>query len=124
MTYQQPSPTHDADADEASSLLLTVAGGGGVPATKKKHGVPTMRAMIVMICFLLGTLAVLYYGGRATSSGGISAALLRVGTCPGVDMPYDPTDHLITQCYELTCPPKKPTKCRHFLYAKCYCQKL
>jgi len=63
MTYfQQPSPTHDddndADAHEASSLLLPVAGGGGeAPATKKKHGLP-MRA-VVATCVLLGTLAVL-----------------------------------------------------------------
>ena len=83
MTYQQPSPTHDDDdADEASSLLLTVAGGGGVPATKKTHGVP-MRAMIATTCVLLGTLAVLYSGGRGSNrhnnthlTEGISTALL------------------------------------------------
>ena len=90
MTYQKPSPHYDtADADEASSLVLTVVdaspsfslGPDGV-ATKKKNGVPTMRAMITM-CFVLGTLVVLY-GGRsgrnsntARSTGGLSAALLR-----------------------------------------------
>ena len=83
MTYQQPTPKHDDDnADEASSLLLTVAGGGGVPATKKTHGVP-MRAMIATTCVLLGTLAVLYSGGRGSNrhnnthlTEGTSTALL------------------------------------------------
>ena len=76
MTYQKL--THNDDnADEASSLFLAVAG-GGVPATKKKkNGVP-MRAMIAT-CFLLGTLAVLYYGrGRSNTNhtDGTSKALL------------------------------------------------
>ena len=82
MTYQNLTEKHDDNADEASSLLLTLAGGVGVAATQKKtHGVPR-RLMIATTCFLLGTLAVIYYGGSDSSSSstassvGISAALL------------------------------------------------
>ena len=74
MTYQKQSQTHD---DETSSLLTSVPaapappfsfgqGGGGVTTTKKTNGVP-MRAMIAT-CVLLGTLAVIYYGGTGASS--------------------------------------------------------
>ena len=76
MTYQNLTLEHDDNAEEVSPLLLTVAG-GGVPAGKKKNGVPTMRAMLVTSCFLLGTLAVIY-GGRISSSNTVNlgAALL------------------------------------------------
>lgn len=99
MTFQPPSPTHDNNndnkAEEASSLLHTVAEEDR-PTTKKKNGgVPTMRAMIVTTCFVLGTLAVIYSGGsgsgRNTSSGVLSAALVRGHTqaAPVYDNPSD-----------------------------------
>ena len=85
MTYQKPTPNYDnadADADEASSLLTIVTAsrapsfslgqGGGVPATKKKNGVP-MRTMIATTCFFLGTLAVIY--GRSNSSSSTASSL-------------------------------------------------
>ena len=108
MTYQKQSQTHD---DEASLLLtvvtaspapsLSLVQGGGMPARKKKNGVPMMRAVIAT-CSLLGILAVIYYGGRDVSSntaglGGISAALL-LGQNQAASV-YDPsqdfcfTDH-------------------------------
>ena len=90
MTSQKLTPNYD-NADEASSLL-TIATASPAPsfslrpdgvATTKKNGVPTMRAMIATACFLLGTLAVLYSGGRGSNrhnnthlTGGISAALV------------------------------------------------
>ena len=43
-------------------------------ATKKKNGVPTMRAMIVTTCFLLGALAVIFSGGNRGSSSSSSTA--------------------------------------------------
>ena len=69
MTNQNRTQKHDNNnANEASSLLLTVAGGGGgVAATQKKHGV-SRRAMIATMCFLLGTLAVIYVGRGSSSS--------------------------------------------------------
>ena len=78
MTNQKPTKTYN---DEASLLLTSVTAspvpsfsfgqGVGVPATKKKKNVPTMRAMIVTTCFLLGTLAVIYGGSHSSrrSSG-------------------------------------------------------
>ena len=63
MTYQQPNPNYDnAIADEASSLLTVVTASPASSSTKKKNGVPMMRAVIAT-WFLLGTLAVIYYGG-------------------------------------------------------------
>ena len=106
MTYQKPIPNYDnnADADAASSLILTIVTAspapsfslgqeGGAPATQKKNGVPTMRAMIVTTCFLLGTLAVIY-GGRGSSSshtrsGDLAAELLRKADDTSYN--YDPT---------------------------------
>ena len=82
MTNQKPTKTYD---DEASLLLTSVTaapapsfsfgqgGGGRVPATKKMN-VPTMRAMIVTFCFLLGTLAMIYSGSRGGSSNISSTA--------------------------------------------------
>ena len=70
MTYQKPpTPKHDDDdtVEEASSLLFGQGGGDGVPARKKKHGVPTMRTMVVTACVLLGTFAMIY-GGRGSST--------------------------------------------------------
>ena len=100
MTYQNLTLEHDDNAEEVSPLLLTVAG-GGVPAGKKKNGVPTMRAMLVTTCFILGTLAVIYYGrgsSSTTSSGGISAALLQGYNPDGYDPDgYDPdSDYCFT----------------------------
>ena len=93
MTYQKPNQTHDddnADANEASSLLLPVAGGagGGVPTIKKKNGGP-MRAMIATCC-LLGTLAVIYGGRGSSRSGGLSAALF-LGHNQAAPVVYDPS---------------------------------
>ena len=55
MTYQKP-PTakHDDDdtVEETSSLMFGQGGRGEVPARKKMHGLPTMRAMIVTACGL------------------------------------------------------------------------
>ena len=101
--YQKPFQTHDDDnADEASSLVLTVAGGGGgVLAAKKTHGVPTMRAVIVTTCFFLGTLAVIYRGRGSsshTSSGGISADLLRWYD-PSSDFCFADTDNPGKNCW-------------------------
>ena len=64
-----------------------------MPATKKKKiGVP-MRAMIATLCFLLGTLAVLYSGGRGRSNtnrtGGTVEALL-LGQNQDAPVVYDP----------------------------------
>ena len=107
MTDQNLIPKHDDTADEASSLLLT--------ATKKTYGVPTRRAIIATMCFLLGTLAVVYsttIGGNvrkikhskktnAHVNGGTSAALLLghnqaapVAECSkyGGDCSHTPTD--------------------------------
>ena len=87
MTYQKPSQHYDdnADANESSSLFLTVADasppssafGHDGEATTKKNGVP-VRAMIATTCFVLGTLAVLYYGGSSNThrTDGTSEALL------------------------------------------------
>ena len=89
MTYQNPTPNYDnADADESSSLFLTVAdasppssafGPAGVATTKKKNGGP-MRVMIATSLFLLGTLAVIYGGSSSSNSNnravGLSDALL------------------------------------------------
>ena len=89
MTYQNPTPNYDnADADESSSLFLTVAdaspssfafGLAGVAAKQKKNGGP-MRAMIATSLFLLGTLAVIYGGSSSSNSNnravGLSDALL------------------------------------------------
>ena len=77
--YQNLTQKHDDNADEASLLLLTVA--GGVSATKKTHGV-SMRAMIAtcFVLLVLGTLAVLYSGGSGSGNtnrtDGSSEALL------------------------------------------------
>jgi len=85
MTYQQP-PTPNYDIADEGSLLLTVVtaapaplfsfgpGGEEVLATKKKNGVPTMRAMIVTTCFLLGTLGMIFSGGNQGSSSSSSTA--------------------------------------------------
>ena len=99
MTYpnaiqkQDDDDDDDDNVDEASSLLTIATAapsfsfgqdGGEVPTTKKKNdGVP-LRLMIATVCFLLGTLAMIYGGGRGSSSssnnthltGGISEALL------------------------------------------------
>ena len=100
MTYQKP-PTQKHDDDvkvEEATSLLSGQGEGGVPAGKKKPGVPTRRALIVTTCFLLGTLAVIYYGGRGrssstASSGGLAADLLRKAD----DTVYDPSQ---SNCYK------------------------
>ena len=105
MTYQNPTLHYEdnADADESSSLFLTVADASppsslrqdGVAATKKKNGVPTMRTMIAT-CFLLVTIAVLYYGRGSSSrssnthrTDGTSAALL-LGHNQAALVYYDP----------------------------------
>ena len=80
MTYQQPNPNYDnAVADEASSLLTVVTASPASSSTKKKIGVPMMRAVIAT-WFLLGTLAVIYDGGSSSSNvngtDGTSEALL------------------------------------------------
>ena len=86
MTYQKSTQHYDdnADADESSSLFLTVATaspsfslGHDGEATTKKNGVP-VRAMIATCIFLLGTLVVLYSGGSGSSNrtAGTSEALL------------------------------------------------
>ena len=97
MTYpnaiqKQDDDDDDDNVDEASSLLTIATAapsfsfgqdGGEVPTTKKKkNGVP-LRLMIATVCFLLGTLAVLYSGGRGSSRhnnthlpGGTSETLL------------------------------------------------
>jgi len=95
MTYQQPFQTHDCDTgEEASSLLTSVTG------SKKKNGVPSIRAMIVTTCLSLGTLAVICYGGSGSSNSIFhhaadtsEALLLRHNqAAPGVYDPrvYDP----------------------------------
>ena len=76
-----------------------------MPATKKKKiGVP-VRAMVATACFLLGTLAVLYYGGRGSSgssktasSGGILADLLQ-GYDPNQDFCFADTDNPGKYCW-------------------------
>ena len=91
MTFQPPSQTHDNDdnADEASSLLRTVAE-GDVPTTKKKNGGVPMRAMIAT-CVLLGTLAVIYVGrGSSNISAGVISAALVLGQ-NSVASVYDPS---------------------------------
>ena len=85
MTYQKPSQHYDdnADANESSSLFLTVADasppssafGHDGEATTKKNGIPTMRAMIAA-GVLLGTLAMIYSGSRGSSSNISSTANL------------------------------------------------
>ena len=97
MTFQPTIQTHDNDdkADEASSLLLTVAE-GGVPARTKKNSIP-MRAMIAT-CFLLGTIAVIYFGESGssnTSSDGISAVLVRGHNQAATMSVYDPSQDYI-----------------------------
>ena len=99
MTYQtSPTPTHDVNVEEASSLLLT----RGTPAPSscscrpKTTMVPTtMRAMIVTTaCVVLGTLAVLSGGrggssSRHTRSGDLATELLRTAHDTSYD--YDPS---------------------------------
>ena len=92
MTNQNRTQKHDDNADEASSLLLTVAG-GGVPAAQKTHGV-SRRAMIATTCFLLlGTIAVLYSTHRTKGTW----ESLPMGQNPGVALAaydlqgYDPS---------------------------------
>ena len=99
MTYQNLTLEHDDNAEEVSPLLLTVAG-GGVPAGKKKNGVPTMRAMLVTTCFLLGTLTVIY-GGRISSSNTVNlgAALLDDVYDPNSDYCYKDKDHADRYCW-------------------------
>ena len=100
MTYQTSSPHYDtADADESSSLVPPVVDAsssfslGQHGVSSKKNRVPTMRVMIVT-CFLLGTLAMLY-GGRGSSNtdtnhadGTSEALLLRHNQAAPV---YDPS---------------------------------
>ena len=99
MTYQKSTQHYDdnADADESSSLFLTVATaspsfslGHDGEATTKKNGVP-VRAMIATCIFLLGTLAVLYSGGSGSSNrtAGTSEALL-LGHTQAAPALYDP----------------------------------
>ncbi|OEU14173.1 hypothetical protein FRACYDRAFT_240704 [Fragilariopsis cylindrus CCMP1102] len=63
MTYQKPTPNYDnadADADESSSLFLTVADAtptsslGQERVATKKNGV--LMVAVVATCFLLGTI--------------------------------------------------------------------
>lgn len=84
MTDQTP-PTlkhDDNDTVEEASSLLFGPGGGGVPARKKQHGVPTITRtrIVTTACVVLGTLAMMLYGGRGrsntASSGGLATALL------------------------------------------------
>ena len=108
MTYQTPStPKHDDDdvqVEEATALLSDQGGGGGGPARKKKHGVPTLRALIVGSCFVLGTLAVMIYGGRGGSSttthrtDGSTADLLR-GYDPSQDFCFRDNDNNDKLCW-------------------------
>ena len=109
MTYQTPStPKHDDDdvqVEEATALLSDQGGGGGGgPARKKKHGVPTLRALIVGSCFVLGTLAVMIYGGRGGSSStthrtaGSTADLLR-GYDPSQDFCFQDNDNNDKLCW-------------------------
>ena len=88
MTYQKLNPNYDnadadadADADESSLLVLTAVdvspsfslGQDGV-ATKKNHGVRMI--VVVAICFLLGTMAVIHQGSSNSRAVGSSDALL------------------------------------------------
>ena len=97
MTYQKPIPNsnydNNADANEASSLVLTAVvddaspssfsfGHDGVATKNKNEG--RMRRAVIATCFVLGFVAVVLYGGgrsrqshMARSTGGLSAALLR-----------------------------------------------
>ena len=75
-----------------------------MPATKKKDGVPTMRVMIATAVFLLGTLAVLYSGGRGSNrhnetylTGGISAN--HPGYDPDSDYCFTDTDTPGNYCW-------------------------
>ena len=71
-----------------------------VTGSKKKNGVPSIRAMIVTTCLSLGTLAVICYGGSGSSNSIFhhaadtsEALLLRHNqAAPGVYDPrvYDP----------------------------------
>ena len=74
MTYKTQTPNNDnTDADESSSLFLTVAdaspsfllGQDGV-ATKKNHG--GRMIVVVAICFLLGIIAVTHQGNSSSSN--------------------------------------------------------
>ena len=108
MTDQKPpTPKYDDNTvEEASSLLLfgQGGGGGGVPVRTKKHGVSTItRTMVVTTCVVLGTLAMLYYGGRGSSSNtassdGIAADLLR-GYDPSQDFCFKDEDNDGKYCW-------------------------
>ena len=66
MTYQNHSDDKAA-ADEASSLFLS---SGDAKPKQKTNGVPTvptMQARIATCLFLLGTLAVLFWGGSSNT---------------------------------------------------------
>ena len=82
---------------------MTPRGTTAPPAPSKTTMVPTMRAMIVTTCVVLGTLAVLS-GGRGSSSrrrhthsGGLAAVLLRKAHDTSYD--YDPSKDF---CYKDT----------------------
>ena len=67
MTYQNHSDDKAA-ADEASSLFLS---SGDAKPKQKTNGVPTvptMQARIATCLFLLGTLAVLFWGGSSNTN--------------------------------------------------------
>ena len=75
-----------------------------MPARTKKHGVSTItRTMVVTTCVVLGTLAMLYYGGRGSSSNtassdGIAADLLR-GYDPSQDFCFKDEDNDGKYCW-------------------------
>ena len=112
MTYQQLIQIHDDDnADESSSLLLTVAdasppsfafGQDGVATTKKKTNVP-MRLMIATTCFVLGTLAVIYYDGSDSTSSSntvnLGAALLDDVYDPSSDFCFKDNENANNYCW-------------------------
>ena len=109
MTYQKPIPNsnydNNADANEASSLVLTAVvddaspssfsfGHDGVATKNKNEG--RMRRAVIATCFVLGFVAVVLYGGgrsrqshMARSTGGLSAELLRKADDTSYN--YDPT---------------------------------
>ena len=113
MTYQQLIQIHDDDnADESSSLLLTVADASppssslrqdGVATTKKKNGGVPMRLMIATFCFVLGTLAVIYYDGSDSTSSSntvnLGAALLDDVYDPSSDFCFEDNENANKYCW-------------------------
>ena len=82
MTYQKPTPNYDnADADESSSLFLTVADAS--PSSSLGHdGVATKKNGVLMVaviatCFLLGTIYSPLSSSSSSSNNNRAVALLQ-----------------------------------------------